>query len=328
LQQFLNWVQPHRPGAVFMQFFVDHPFALSTPLIDQFVTFPNYRLLLPCIDDRSLLQVRWPSLHAVTCNHAVDPSSLCPEATIGQRESSIVIAGTIVSPADLNTLQRNLPEQLRQPCTLAADLVSTHPHVSPLQALELFMPPGLRVTNQWHLLQLCTRYMIAAANRSRRLNLTRSLQGLPVRVYGNEPWRDECTGTIEYRGALEYAMLPRVLASSRIAVAWNPTQFTHSLSERVLLCMAAGCATITDDRPLVRHQFTQEMIEQYRADAPETLRARVETLLGDPDRCDAMGRAGRAEVQRGHLWDHRTDLIRKVLQSVLSMVQEKPAHPA
>jgi glycosyltransferase involved in cell wall biosynthesis len=92
--------------------------------------------------------------------------------------------------------------------------------------------------------------------------------------------------------------------------------------------MAAGCATITDDRPLVRHQFTQEMIEQYRADAPETLRARVETLLGDPDRCDAMGRAGRAEVQRGHLWDHRTDLIGKVLQSVLSMVQEKPAHPA
>lgn len=327
-QQFINWVQPRRPGAVFIQFFVDHPFALNSSLIDQLVCFPNYRLLLPCIDDRSLLQLRWPALNAVTCQHAVDPSALCREDSISGRDACISVAGTIASLPALEKLRTELPEPVREPCMLAAEQLASAPQISPLQAFDLFMPAGLRAGNHWQLLQLCTQYIVAAANRSRRLSLVHALSGLPVHVYGNDAWRDECTGSIEYRGGLDYAELPGMLASSRIAVAWNPTQFTQSLSERVLLCMGAGCATITDDRPMVGQQFGDEMLVQYVGDEPASLRACAEELLKDADRCMHLGMRGRAEIQRAHLWDHRTELIGRVVQSVLTAAQESTPKPS
>ena len=123
-------------------------------------------------------------------------------------------------------------------------------------------------------------------------------------MFGPEVWREFCTGTIEYRGEVGYGGVAGAIACGRVCLAWNPTQFVHSWSERVLLAMAAGCAAVTDDRVLVRRELG-DAVEVFDAGAPGTARAAVDALLKDGDARTALALRGRRAVEAGHLWKHR-----------------------
>jgi spore maturation protein CgeB len=106
------------------------------------------------------------------------------------------------------------------------------------------------------------------------------------------------------------------MARSRAVLAWNPTQFTLGHSERVLLSMAAGAATLTDDRPSVRTQLGTSVATHRSGDLAD-LRAQAERLLGDPAHAAQLAHAGRREAERAHLWEHRLQMIGSVVAEVL-----------
>lgn len=319
-EQFVKWVQPQRRGAVVIQFFVDHPLAISAEFLDKASELRNFRLALPCVDDRAVLALKWPGLRCVTCAHGVPAEALCDAASIGTaRRNEIVVAGTIATEEELAKLRERVPDALRAACDDAAALMASTPSISFLQAFDLCIPPGLHASDHWVMLQMCSRYAVARANRTRRLATLGALRGLPVAVHGGDAWREHCTGTIEYRGEIAYDRLPEVLRGSSVALAWNPTQFTHSFSERILLSMAAGCATLTEDRPLVRREFCtgEPSVECFDAASGESVRSAAEGLLKDGGRALALAKAGRASVERSHLWKHRVDLLGQVVVQVL-----------
>ncbi len=322
VEQFMKWTQPQRKGAVIIQYFVDHPLAISADFLDKVATLPNYALALPCIDDRAILGLKWPKLRCVTCSHGVPRAALCDAASIGaQRRNEILIAGTIASEEELSQLRARVPDAVHAACDDAAELMATNPSVSFMQAFDLCMPAGLVASDHWIMLQICSRYVVARANRARRLRTLGALRGLPVAVHGAEAWREHCTGSIEYRGATAYEQLPQVMQGSAVSLAWNPTQFTHSFSERVLLSLGAGCATLTEDRPLVRRTFMsperQACVATFDGGSGESLRQEAERLLNDRDRACDMARSGRAEVERTHLWKHRVDLLGQIVTQIL-----------
>lgn len=321
IDELIAWVKPERPRAVLIQYFVDHPFALNVEFLDRMATLKNFRLAMPCIDDRAMFTLRWPSLKTVTCPHAVPSSALCDSIDSHNRKREILVAGTIATDEELRSFQRLVPDVLHKPCDEAAALIAHHPSLSFVQAFELTVPAGLLANDYWLLMQICSRYVVAKANRIRRIETVRALQGLPVAVHGPEVWKELCTGTVEYRGELPYDRLATAMRSSRVMFAWNPTQFTHTFSERVLLSMASGCATLTDDRPLVRSQFASDpqspCAALYRAGDEAHLRAQAERLLSDDAHANAVAAAGRAGVERSHLWKHRVDLLGRIVLDVL-----------
>lgn len=321
IDELLAWVKPERPRAVLIQYFVDHPFALNVEFLDRMATLKNFRLAMPCIDDRAMFTLRWPGLKTVTCSHAVPSSALCDSADPNTRKREILIAGTIATDAELDSFRKVVPDVLHKPCDEAAELIARHPSLSFVQAFELTVPAGLLANDYWLLMQICSRYVVAKANRIRRTAAIDALQGLPVAVHGPENWRELCNGTIEYRGELPYDRLAPAMRESRVMFAWNPTQFTHSFSERVLLSMASGCATLTDDRPLVRTSFAHEpqspCVSLYRADDVSHLRAQAERLLSDDESAHTLAASGRACVERSHLWKHRVELLGRIVLDVL-----------
>ena len=314
-------------GIALIQIFVDHPYALHEALTDHLVKLPQYRLLMPCVDGQHLMRARWPGLKVGYMAHAIAPESLC-ERVADDRPAGIVVAGSIHAEHELLDAESQLPAEFQRPCREMAALMTAHPWMPYEQAADLAMGSRSMATLPWRIAAGLWRIVAARVNRQRRTALVKALQGLPVEVWGLEPWREFCTGTIEYKGEFAYADSGNVLRRGKSCLAWGPTQFQHSYSERQLLSMAAGCATVSDDRLLVRGQLATglEVFDASRpADAADLFR---DLLANDSRRLDLAGR-GRALVEGAHLWSHRVERIASVASEAIASARKgTPAHAA
>ncbi len=306
------------PGTALIHFFVDHPLALPASIMNQLCKLPHYRLLMPCADDTHLLRLRWPTIKHLRCWHGAPPSALCDAAGLerghaaapeqGGRDIDLLVAGSIHTTEELIRLRNAIPVGVRGAADEMVRFMLAAPHAAFGQAFELCAPSGVYGSDQWQYLQILWRYVTAALNRERRGRLVRAMQGVRTVVIGTEAWREFCTGTIEYRGEASYERLPGWFSRARTCLAWGPTQFVHSFSERLLLALAGGCACAADDRALVRAEFSS-CVDLFDAASPESARASVERLLADRALAAAMGARGRSLVETRHLWDHRLEVF-------------------
>ncbi|MDX2132879.1 MAG: glycosyltransferase [Planctomycetota bacterium] len=321
-----------RARTAMIQFFVDHPFALSVGQLDQLATLPHYRLLLPCVDDTHLLRLRWANLRPVRCLHGVPPESLVapeliePGHAAGGRDTDLLIAGSIHTPAELDALRTPIPESLRPGADAMVRFMLERPLASFGQSFELCMPSGVYASDHWLFMQRVWRYVTASLNRERRVRLVRAMQGVETSVVGPPAWGEVCDGTIRYEGEVAYADLPERLARARVHIAWGPTQFVHSFSERLLLGLGAGCACVADDRALVRAEFA-ECARLYDAADPAQARAQVDALLADRTLATTLARRGRDTVAQRHLWDHRLGAILAGAEDAMKAIAEPPPAP-
>jgi hypothetical protein len=302
-------------NAAVLHFHVDHPFALHAPHIDELVRWPHYRLLLPCRDDAHVLRLRWPGLKHMTCEHGVPPRALCNPQTLraehmddaSVRDLPLLAAGSIHSEAELEQALEALPQPLRPVASGAGELLASNPSLTFTQAFDYVLPAGMVSPDHWRMLSAVWRIAIARANTLRRVRIVAGMQGLPLAVCGPGAWEPHCTGTIRYLGEVAYSDLPATLARARVSLCWGPTQFAHTFSERLLLSLGAGCATISDERLIARAYFAGDNSCAAFANFgdPAAVRETAEEVLNDPEVCAELGRRGREAVEQGHLWAHR-----------------------
>ncbi len=321
LEQVFEWMRAVSGGehTAIVQYFVDHPLGLHAPHLDRFAVMPNYRLLMPCKDDAHMLRLRWPALRHMHCGHGVAPSALCDIASLGDghvtpagerggRDLPLLVAGSIHSEAELDSLRAALPAPLRPVCDGIVELQLAAPSLTFTQAFDLALPAGMISPDHWQFLAAVWRCTTAELNRRRRVGLVRAVQGVPTIVAGPPAWKEECIGTLNYVGEVAYADLSALMRRARVCLAWGPTQFAHSYSERPLLSMAAGCATLTDERLSSRADFVDSdgpCAAFYDSSRPDTLRELVESLLLHPERSARMSMRGRVLIESAHLWSHR-----------------------
>lgn len=320
VEQVRAWIESNvgdlRHAAV-LHYHVDHPFALHAPHVDRFAEWPTYRLLLPCRDDLHLLRLRWPSLKHLTCAHGIAPVALCPDATLrdehlarsSARDLPLVLAGSIHSPEELTSMLEALPASLRDAADAAAHLIADHPSMPFTQAFDLTLPSGLHAPDHWRLMEAVWRCATAKANTLRRTRIASAMQGVPTLIAGPKAWEPLCTGTLRYAGEVAYEALPSLLRRARVCAAWGPTQFAHTFSERLLLSMAAGCATVTDDRLSTRQAFGEGACLHTDFSKAVDVRAQVDRLLAEPDAAATIAERGRVAVEKAHLWSHRLNLF-------------------
>lgn len=297
-----------------VQVFVDHPFALPDAALDEWRRrngLANFRMCLPCADDVHLLRMRWPDLKHAWMGHGIDRAALCEPSTITRagwdaREFDVVVTGSIMSEAEINAVLSRMNPSLAGMVKEIVTMMVQDASVGYLQALDLVMGSRNVITGEWKTAQMFWRVCVGLVNRLRRARAVQALQGLRVGVFGPETWKEICTASVTYAGRLEYADIATAFARGRVALAWGPTQFVHSYSERIMLAMAAGAATVSDDRLLVRRDFPG-VAALCNAGQPATARAVCERLLADPDGSIEMARRGRALVEQRCLWEHRVE---------------------
>lgn len=298
-----------------LHWLIDHPLSLRSDVWRQVEQMAGYRLLTVSDDDTQLLALHYPRLRQARCWHGVDPGALCDAASIegshsaGRgRDIDVLVTGTVATDTQLEEMRAMVPAGLRVAAEDIARLRLEHPWMSFTQAWELCAPTGLHSQTHWDLLHAVFVYTTAVVNSARRLALVRSLGGLSVTVLGKGPWQSAGTRGLTVVPEVAYRELPAWFARARVALAVNPTQFVHGFSERLLLSLAGGAASVTDDRLWVRREFGA-CTERFAVERPEACRAAVEGLLSDRGRAAAMGAAGRAVVAGGHLWRHRLQTV-------------------
>lgn len=315
-----------RQRSALLQFFVDHPLGLDPALLDALSAAPHYRLLMPCADDVHWFRLRFPGLRHLRCPHGVPEWALCQAAAVDPshaegRELGVLVTGSIHTRAELVKLREAVPAPVRAACEDLVEFQLRNPWASFGQAFELTMAQGVYASDHWRLMQVVWRYTTASLNRARRTGMVRAMQGLPVTIIGSDAWKEFATGTITHRGEAAYAELPAWFARAKVSLAWGPTQFVHSYSERVLLAMAGGCACVADDRALLRAEVG-EACRVFDAAEPDQAAQLADELLNDADGRARLGREGRELVERSHLWKHRLELLVSVALDAMGIEPE------
>jgi len=295
-----------------VQIFVDHPFALPAVVLDDWHArngLENLRLCLPCADDTHLLRLRFPGLNHEWLRHAIPRDALCDADELtaprwASRTHDAVVAGSIASEAEVSRCLSDLPPKSSTIVRAIADTMLRDPRLGFVQALDLCASDHALTTGDWATAASLWRAAIMLVNRARRVGVVRALQGIDVAVFGPDAWRAECTGTIRYLGNADYAQVNRSFADARVAIAWGPTQFAHSYSERLMLAMGAGCAPISDDRLLVRRDFN-DACAIYNAANPASARAACDHLLNNPGAALELAARARASAEQNCLWEQR-----------------------
>jgi hypothetical protein len=319
--QITSWTKGYTDTPTILNWLVDHPLMLTTQVVDTLATaHRGYRLITVCPDDTHWLQFRWPGLAHLTIPHGVTPQALADPESLesshassdpanGGRDLGILLSGWIHSGRDLDELREQVPEGLRAPCDRLVELRLRHPELTFGQAFELSMPASVRSSNHWLWMSGVMRYTVAVVNRERRLKLVAALRGLPVTLLGGEAWREAESATTRYAGQCEYGNLSAWFKRARVVLALNPTQFVSGWSERLLLSLAGGAATLTDRRVLVERDFGRPasgaMLQMFDIANPEGLREHAQRLLNDPETRTSLAHNGVGEVSQRHLWRHR-----------------------
>jgi hypothetical protein len=310
-----------------LQWLIDHPLVFSAGAWQSREAMKGYRLLTVSDDDAQLIALRFPGIRQARCWHGVDPSALCDAKGIeasyaagGARDIDVLVTGTVLSPQQLDERRNGVPAQLHRVCEEIVALRLAHPWMAFTQAWDLCSPVGLHSPVHWDLLRVVFLYTTAAVNTARRMALVRALDGLKVTVIGRGPWGSAGAKNLTLLPEVKYGELPSWFARARVSLAVNPTQFVHGFSERLLLSLAGGAASVTDDRVWVRREFGARAaggacVEVFAAEKPQECRAAVEGLLADRTRCAAMGETGRTAVAERHLWRHRIQTLALVAAS-------------
>ncbi len=300
-----------------IQFHVDHPFALTESFIDQLsqrIGLDRYRLHLPCLDDLHLLRPRFEGMVHAWVPHGIPRSSLCDLSTItekafGERRFDVVVTGSVRTEQEMTQGVSSLPIEQRKVLHEIVRLMLQNPHLGYIAAVDLVLGTDGVITGDWKAQKQLWYLSIAILNRFRRIGTVQALQGLKVGVFGSAAWKEHCTGTIEYAGEVSYSECSSAFAQGRVGLAWGPTQFVHSYSERIMQAMAGGACTVCDDRLLVERDFPAGSHTRFDWADFSNARAAVDERLGDLAGLVETARAGREHVELSCLWEHRVEAM-------------------
>ncbi len=316
-----------------IQIHVDHPLSLPVELLDQWIAkigLDKYRLLLPCLDDTHLLRPRFAGMIHAWLPHGIPQSALCPlenitESHYKNREFDVVVTGSVWSQEAINDHFADYDHSSQQLIASIANLMIQSPWMGFVAASDLVLGTVDIITGNWNTQRHLWSIVTAIVNRHRRIKTVEALQGLRVGVFGSDSWEPHCTGTIAYAGEIDYADSASAFARSRVALAWGPTQFVHSYSERIMQAMAAGCAVVADDRLLVRRDFNSPSnpagptVKLFDWSNPANARAAVDSVLADPASAVGMATNARVHAEQNCLWTNRTKAIVNTIQSMQTM---------
>lgn len=317
-----------------IQYYVDHPFGLSDGSIDQWDQInklSNYRLALPCIDDAHLLRYRFPNLIHGWIPHGIPRSALCDLGTMtpehfANREFDVVVTSSVRPQEEIDEAIAEIKDPgMVQLINSITNMMIRDPQLGYVAACDLTLGTKGIITGKWITQRHLWGLVIAIVNRYRRIETVKALQGLKVGVFGSEEWAKHCTGTIKYAGQASYAECADAFSRGRIGLAWGPTQFVHSYSERIMQAMAGGACVVADDRLMVRHDFNGSMSAEH-TDPTATLfdwsgtnlhqaREKIDALLAQPDVALKQAIRGRMHAERTCLWEHRVDQMYNLVNS-------------
>lgn len=284
----------------------------------EFASFPMHILITPDQKSEDLMR-KWGAQHAYFLPHAADP--LPGVIPISERRFPIVFLGSIADPLAyikdwrskypaevVDFLIESADKTLKDPDLCYQDLLATHPMFQGDENDEL--------------IQEFDVYMRMVD----RIQLLRSLSGLPVHLFGNVVGQTsrsmgEIIGGVlsglTIHPAVNFSEALEIMQNAQIVLNSSP-MFKTGAHERIFYAPSAGAVLVTNETPWIRSHFhAPEELITYRAE--DDVKERLKALLAKPDVLKSIANAGREKVLSAHTWNHR---IRQLLEIMNRAIPE------
>jgi spore maturation protein CgeB len=276
----------------------------------EFAEFPLHILITPDQKSEDLMR-KWGAKHAHFLPHAADP--LPAMIPMSERQFPIVFLGSIADPlAYIKDWRSKYPTEtvdflieaadktLKDPDLCYQDLLATHPMFQGGENDEL--------------IQEFDVYMRMVD----RIQLLRSLSGLPVHLFGNvvgttsrsmgEIIGGDLSG-LTIHPSVNFSEALEIMQKAQIVLNSSP-MFKTGAHERIFYAPSAGAVLLTNETPWIRSHFqSPEELITYRTE--DDVKERVKALLEKPEALKSIANAGREKVLAAHTWNHR---IRQLLE--------------
>ncbi len=289
----------------------------------EYADFPYNLLILPDMASCSLMR-KWGAKHAHFIPHGCDP--LDASLSFEKRDIPIAFLGSVIDPdnfsekwegqlsrATYKFLLDAVEDVLSNPDLTYQEILSYHSEFDALDASPLVCDFDI---------------LLRAVDRVR---LLKSLEGLPVHIYGNAISAKGRTVTeilglsettftvhppVNFEGAL--ALMQR----SKVVLNSSP-MFKTGGHERIFYAQSAGALVLTNATPWIRENYKEESeILCYRGRELEKSKPQLEMLLSDPQKWQLVSERGREKVLKNHTWDARGQELLTLLQTELLAFSE------
>lgn len=171
-----------------------------------------------------------------------------------------------------------------------------------------------------------------------RVELIRSIKDARVHVFG-ETSQDNAVGILGWKQylagqknvtinpSIPFGAAMHVMRKSKIILNSMPF-FKNGTHERVLAGLACGAVPVTTENLFFREIFKDgEDILFYQMDKREDVNAKINQLLADESKREAMARRGAEKVKAGHTWDIRVEQLLTELPAIFDRIRAKTIKP-
>jgi glycosyltransferase involved in cell wall biosynthesis len=132
-------------------------------------------------------------------------------------------------------------------------------------------------------------------------------------------------GAVEFTGWVEHDMVRRVLSTSDVCLAPDPSNPLNNMSSMVKLSeyMAMSRAIVSYDLRESRVGAAQAAVYADANDVAQ-FAAKISELLDDPGRREQMGEAGRERVESVLAWEHQEVSLLRAYDRALTPRHARP----
>jgi len=137
-----------------------------------------------------------------------------------------------------------------------------------------------------------------------RIDLLRSLEGIPLSIWGKGPWKKYFPKASVY-SALPFNQALKIFHHSKIVLNSSPF-FKEGAHERIFYALALHALPITGDNPYIREHFEdKKSLLTYSHGQYHGLKEKVQGFLNDEELRREIVERGRKITFASHTWDVR-----------------------
>jgi len=245
----------------------------------------------------------------------------------------VVFIGTCYDPEILlQTWRQRYPKEISEIIEDAVERVLSDHKTSFLQALLLALAFHGKSPKDVNFEQLA-HYVDQYSRGLDRLQLIRSIQDVPVTVFGGKCWREEqpiqdwshylaSQSNVTLYPAVNYADSLEILKRSKICLNSVPF-FKSGTHERIFAGLACGAFVVTNDTLYMRESFSaEEGVLLYQFSKLGDLNEQMRYYVSHPQERVSAVQKGREKVMQYHTWDSRVKQMLEEIPIILQRIEK------
>lgn len=263
----------------------------------------------------------WGSSHSYFLPHAFEAALATPPG--GERPFPIVFLGTLLDPTEIhNAWKRSMPPNHVDAMVRAAETVLKDPNLSYQEALKDMMEKDPSFWGPLTFSDLKNLYIsFDLYVRARdRIELLKSLEGLPVHIFGNtqgkarwEDFLDVKKGDYTIHPAVDFPQSVEIMKQAQIVLNSSP-MFKTGAHERIFYGLGSGAAVLTNKTAWIHDHYIENeeiLLYDFKSNAN---REKIEELLFHPEKLVQIAQKGQEKVMKQDTWDQRAASLLDIME--------------